>query len=509
MDILKIWNVFVISKSRAIAFLLLIVSVQLQSQIAPPRIKYIALNSGVVTIAWKKSASAGVLFYNILYLKNGDPRPTWEYVIRSLPPTDSIVSFPYSIVSSFDLETTPVSFAVEANDISDVDGLDWDSTLVINNYEFDTCSGVLNLAWTSYDFNMWENGLKAYRIYISENGGPYTIFKTVYRQSTTITDLIPENNYSVYVAAIPNEPLATSDSSTSNTISINTHMSSPPGYINADYATNVGGLTNVHFSIDPSGEIDKFNILRSKSPEGNFDSIARIVVTNNTVTFTDNVDYLTGPYYYRLEAINNCSLSATTSNNASTIVLQNTGQPLAPELLWNDYSEWENGVDNYRIERKFGNGAYELISSVGSVNYTDNEIASLAEQNYDASVCYRITATEQNNPSGVNAESVSNEVCFELPVNIHFDFDAFIPGSDANNGFGPTIDFLPDEFQFEILDRAGRVVYKSEDPLSCRWDGKIINESLAPEGAYLYVVKYRNTEGKFHFLRGGLAVVYP
>jgi hypothetical protein len=520
MDIRKKLKGFANNITKAVFFLMLVIPGIMAAQprtIVVPKIKYIALNSGNIVIKWERSTSPGILYYKIIYRRNSDPRPTWEDVRldHPIPATDSSVSFPFSLTGEQNVESTSIAFAVEANDSSNVDNQQWDSTIFLKA-AFNSCQSEVNLEWTRYDFNMWNfNHEVFYRIYISENNGPPILFTTLNNvENYSIHNLIPNKDYSIFIAAIPKNPPVGlgSDSATSITVDINTNMVVPPQYINADYATYNGSNAEVHFSIDPTGELTNFNLMRSNSPqEDSFDSITQVAPNNNQITFTDNVDYLSGPYYYRLEAINNCYLPVTTSNIASTIVLENIGEPLVPELLWNEYIEWPNSVSQYEIERKFGNSEYQLIDQTNSTRYTDNGIEPLSGSGVDASVCYRIVAGEQGNQSNTIYTSTSNEVCLELPLNIHFDFDAFIPGSsEGTNSFGPTIDFLPDEFHFEILDRSGRVVYSSVDPLDCRWTGKI-NQSntLSPAGAYMYVLKYRNEGSKYHILRGGVAVVYP
>jgi hypothetical protein len=519
MDISKNWSELMRKCLLVTLFIFSGFIYLIKAQIDVPRIKYIALNSNEnVEIAWEKSTSADVSYYTIWYLgyTGNNPIPSLINIDDNIkiPATDSVYSFPFAFVEGVDLKTTPVEFAVKAHNSSgvpsDAYGLDWDSSMVLKA-EFDSCLSEIRLSWNRYDFNNWGDGLKAYRIYMSVNGGPSTIYRTVYVESYTITDFLPDNDYYLYIAAIPNPPLLPSDSSTTYPIQINTHMANIPEYIYADYATNSGGNTDLQFTVDPAGELKKYSLLRSKSPIDNFEEISNFNTDNHIITYTDNVDYLSGPYYYKLAAINNCNLPAVYSKNtASSIVLQVAGEPLAPQLSWNKYTWWINGIDNYTLERKFGNEPYEQIDQANpnDSSYVDNDISGLATTDKDASVCYRVTATEQGNLLGNNATSTSNEVCIDLPFNIRFEYDAFIPGSDDNNRFGPTIDYLPDEFHFEILDRSERVVYTSDDSTICHWDGRI-NGSLAPAGAYMYVLKFRNKGGKYKILRGGLAVVYP
>jgi hypothetical protein len=100
-----------------------------------------------------------------------------------------------------------------------------------------------------------------------------------------------------------------------------------------------------------------------------------------------------------------------------------------PELSWNSYQNWLGGVSHYSIERRFSNEVFTEITSLSDTIYTDSELETLVENNYPAKVCYRITGIESG---GINT-STSNTICYELPVNIRFEYDAFTPGSGAGN----------------------------------------------------------------------------
>lgn len=485
-----------------------------------PKIRYVSINpvTGNIEIKWEKSTTPGVHHYTINYerLTEPNPKPSWVEVpgIMVLATDEPFVSFSPSLLDRVDITQKPVAFAVEAHidalNSSQVDLLSWDSTMLLKG-TYDTCLAEIPLSWNPYDFNMWDFFVFVYRIYVSQNGAPYVVNTTVTRfvNSYTLRNLAPNNNYSIYIAAIPAFPGLRSDSATSNRIDINTFMALQPDSIVADYATISGNHIEMQFTIDPKAQLDEYKILRATDPAGPFDSIKTLKPDNNVIKYTDPVNFMDGPFYYQLEAVNYCNIVVLSSENlASSVLLKNTGETLSPVLQWNRYVYWHFGDEIYHLERRFGDEDFQLISTQRQLAYSDNEIASLAERGYHHSVCYRLTAVETDNPTGNNYSSVSNTVCIELPLNIRFEYDAFIPGDPMNGRFGPTIDFIPDEFKMEIVDRSGRVVYQSEDPTNCNWDGSY-NGQYVSGGAYMYVLWYRLGSGKKQFLRGGLAVVYP
>ncbi len=67
-------------------------------------------------------------------------------------------------------------------------------------------------------------------------------------------------------------------------------MQTPPGWINADYATiNEGGGISLSFSVDPVSEIDLFALDRRQGYSGVFNQIALIPEADGEkVIYTDN-----------------------------------------------------------------------------------------------------------------------------------------------------------------------------------------------------------------------------
>ncbi|MBN1118731.1 MAG: gliding motility-associated C-terminal domain-containing protein [Bacteroidales bacterium] len=490
-----------------------------EPEIDIPRIKYVSVNvnTGNIEIKFEKSETPEVEYYTVNYEKytGNNPMPSWVEIPGIVIGKNDIpfVSFSTDLID-VSIDTTPVAFAVEAHvdDItsSQVDLLAWDSTILLKG-QYDTCLSQITLSWNKYDFNMWSFDEFVYRIYVSENGGPYLVNTTVTKYITefTLTNLLPDNDYSIYVCAIPGFPGERSDSVTSTRIDINTYMARIPDYIYEDYATYTNGNVEVQFTVDPNAELEQYMVLRSTAISGTYDTVAVLPSVNGKVNYIDDVDFLSGPYYYRLLAFNYCGILVEESEwPVANIVMVNTGEPLQPELFWNNGFNLNSGSEEFILERRFGDEDFQQLSQLNTTNYTDNEIETLVGVSISHNVCYRLTAIEHNYSGTADYQSVSNTVCIELPINLRFEYDAFIPGDPMNGTFGPVMDFPPDEFSFKIQDRNGRVVYESEDAADCLWDGTF-NGANVSMGAYMYVVQYRIGNGKRQTIRGGLAVVYP
>lgn len=484
-----------------------------------PRIHSLSVHNGHVNIVWERLSDTSVAEYKVLYgvISGTVDIITWIEVadLGFFGPNDTVASFPHTppyLRPSVDVTTDAVPFAIRARNSSGIVSIpdihDWDSTILLRG-SFDPCLAQVELSWNPYDFNLWPYNAMEQVIFISENGGAFEFYERIGASlsSYQIRDLVANNTYHIYVGAVANNNL--SDTSFSIPVEVETGMARLPEYMHADYATYASGNAGLSFSIDPNSEIETYEILRSNSIDGDYESLIRLPAENNVITYTDAINYAAGPYFYKLDAINFCDENIRTSENvASTIVLNIQGETLEPELNWNGYQNWLNGVSNYRIDRKIGDEEYSTLTSITDTVFIDNSLTSLVETGRAAKVCYNITALENNNPYGSDAESQSNEYCIELPVNIRFEYDGFMPGGGANNTFGPVMDFVPDFIDYKIVDRGGQVMFSSTDPDNLLWDGTY-NGNFVNQGAYMYVLKYKVGDGKNKTLRGGFVVANP
>ena len=82
--------------------------------------------------------------------------------------------------------------------------------------------------------------------------------------------------------------------------------------------------------------------------------------------------------------------------------------------------------------------------------------------------------------------------------------NAFTPLSDKNNFFKPAQADVSD-YRMNIYNRQGVLVFDSED-ITHGWDGRSKGE-VCPSGTYVYVISFRDTEGKPHTQKGTLMLL--
>ena len=121
-----------------------------------------------------------------------------------------------------------------------------------------------------------------------------------------------------------------------------------------------------------------------------------------------------------------------------------------------------------------------LILSIVNIIYAQ----ASSDLNYDENLnIYRVVALRsQNNP----IESSSNAVVVEKPYALYSP-NAFSPDGDGINDFFKISGQAMIDFQIEIFNRWGQMVYKYLD-LSNGWAGTFKGKNL-PTGTYVYKLK--------------------
>ena len=115
---------------------------------------------------------------------------------------------------------------------------------------------------------------------------------------------------------------------------------------------------------------------------------------------------------------------------------------------------------------------------------------------------YRVVAVRNLNDQTI---SISNTVSVEKPYALYAP-NAFSPDSDGINDFFKISGQGILDFQIEIYNRWGQMVYKSDD-LSKGWNGTFKGENL-PTGSYVYKIKtIKNGNGEELVKTGTVALV--
>jgi hypothetical protein len=458
---------------------------QITEKPTPPSVYFVSVEpeTGNVKIVWIPSSSANVHLYIILKAEyTGGPNYPPAYIeIGRVPSADSIFIYENS-ESLLHSDGYTVESVDTISGLSDFNQL-VDSTIFISA-AFDSCNSNIILNWN--DYNRWRGDIKEYNLYRKINNGMSTLLQTLPEgtKNYTVENIQTDYDYGFYAEAVHKDEAR---KSTSNMARINTNMSKPPEYINADYATiSEGNNIELSFTIDPASELNYYKLYRSNSVEGPFDIIDSFYQSDKKIIYIDTIDYISGVYYYKLESTNNCNQAVRTSNISNNILLSGENNNLTNTLTWNGISDWAGDVLNYTLIRATGE-AMNITDTVykGNLLFYEDDLSNLPniEDPVNSYFCYRIKASETNNPNVNNSTSYSNEVCLTISSEIRMP-NAFIPNNDINNTFGPVFNFEPLNYKLIIYNRLGIKVWEGNEP----WDG-LINGTWAPKGFYLYQIK--------------------
>ncbi|MEM7039967.1 MAG: gliding motility-associated C-terminal domain-containing protein, partial [Bacteroidota bacterium] len=177
-----------------------------------------------------------------------------------------------------------------------------------------------------------------------------------------------------------------------------------------------------------------------------------------------------------------CDVLSAPSNMARSILLQLDDSTGAARLTWNTYEGWGGGVDHFEVEMR------ELTSnqwqSLGILPQSQFGFRDQNENTGSAGRCYRVWAYESG---GLNARSVSNEVCAGQELWVP---NVLTPNGDgANDLFEiPGLAAYPGA-TLQVFNRWGNLIFEAAQ-YDNRWDGSHIKTGEAlPDGAYYYLLQ--------------------
>ena len=401
------------------------------------------------------------------------------------------------------------SFRVSAIDSCLNDGLQSveHNTIFLQNY-LDVCTGENTLNWNEY--GIWPSGVLEYEVFFTENGGPTTLLGTLPNGTTSIVhnNLIQFSTYCYYIRAYD---VSGSRSSTSNQLCV---FADIPLWPNFEYLNNATVALNSQVDIscftDITADIIEFRIERATQPAGPFTIVGNVPANavNPLINFTDfTALFNQQSYYYQYIAVDSCGTDAYTSNLGRTIFLSATANNNYTNTLnWNNYIDWDAGVDSYNIFRNI-DGLWDPFPigtlPLGTVSFTDDISNNL---NGYGDFCYKIEAIESSgNTYGLKDTSRSNIACVkQFPV-IHIP-NAFAP-QGINQIFKPESVFInPSLYKFIIFNRWGEKVFETTD-INSGWDGTRKNGKLAQQGVYVYIIEFSSNDGEKTSRKGIVTLV--
>lgn len=467
------------------------------------------VETGFDKIVWYRTPSGFANYYKVVvtYDNDGDPTTPTTSGMEIIDP----VNVPDTIYINENTGSQSGSVGYSVVAVNNLGGgsvfkSNWhhpDSTIFLESV-YDSCQGLISLAWN--DYNNWRGSIARYNIFRRLGRGMYQLVTSL-SEGTNIYDIsnaAVNQEYDLFVEVEHQD----GRKSTSNRTQVITSMTQIIGPINADYATISSDKTiDLSFTVDGVSGLTTYYLMRSENPDGNFNQVTEINTSDALIRYTDNVPFSSGVYYYRLDVKNNCGTLSAGSNRANNIILSGSRTGMQVALTWNEYTDWNGGVQQYRIIRKQGrdNSLPDTISIGITQTYTDDLSGLLNYENPQSSlVCYEVQAIENPNSFGIQGKGLSNRNCFSVFPDIRMP-DAFIPNDTEpiNQAFEPVFSFLPERYQMIVYNRLGTKIWEGADA----WDGRV-NGKFVPEGVYVYYLRVYNYSTDVTELNGKVTVLY-
>jgi gliding motility-associated-like protein len=223
--------------------------------------------------------------------------------------------------------------------------------------------------------------------------------------------------------------------------------------------------------------------------EASFDNSGFSLIRTLTTNFLSGLD---SAGCFRVYYQDLCGNTSARSPVGCQIMASFTENLNALHISWNDYTGWESGVSNYRLE--VFNQNMDLISNydAGLQNQFQLDLTLINEQ----VLIFKVIAVPVNGSlSDISSGLIVyiREPVISLPR-------AFTPDQDGLNDTYQVYGLFIDTIAFLVFDRWGNIVF-SEKELGSGWDGTIDGKP-APAGAYVYNVEVTDFAGRT-FKRSG------
>ncbi len=366
--------------------------------------------------------------------------------------------------------------------------------------DYDRCAGEVSLRWTPYVG--WP--VVTYQVLVQVDGGPWAVLQNVGgSQLGLLHDVEPDRTYCYIVKAMAQggSPFSLSN----RTCRASSYPPLPMfNYLRTVTVSGPEEITVVD-SVDVAAAVGSYRVERS-ADGAPFELVAELPGgAGPLITYvdTDVSPDLVG-YRYRVVVQDSCGNASVVSNIGGSIVLRASSNLYGEnELDWNGYAQWAGVVQGHLVERSVDDMPFVAIGTAPDLPWTFvDDVQDLVGTTGRA--CYRVSALESANPSGVNATARSNVACTVQEELVYIP-NAFIVGG-ANPVFQPVLSYADvSEYQLIIINRWGQSIWNTTDPLE-PWDG-MVSGSYVPIGVYGYYCTFKNGAGRRFEKRGTVTML--
>ncbi|MBA3898767.1 MAG: hypothetical protein H0X62_00925, partial [Bacteroidetes bacterium] len=299
--------------------------------------------TGNIIVSWIQNPSPHTAYY-VVYVHNPLSDPPWDAV-------DTVYGAANISTVLAGFNTSGGNFIVAVSAVDSCGNPSFFSFNTAHNtmqliVDYDPCNQESVLSWNSY--RNWLNGVGAYKIWASEQGGNFQLIGTTTASDTTFkhSNINTLRNICYLIQAVDGSLTKTASS---NLNCIFSSFPAEPQFSYVRHASVLGpNAVRLLFHVDSSADSKEYIIERRTS--GRWVEIRKILplafIGNNfsMIDSTAETDYYS--YYYRLRTINICDIESAESNIAKTMLLEGENNPdyMMNTLKWSGYEGFENGV---------------------------------------------------------------------------------------------------------------------------------------------------------------------
>jgi len=453
----------------------------------PPVILYVSTSvtstkNGKIDIAWNKSVSPDVAYYNI-YRRNPVSN-IWEAIATHLTNT----TYTDSGLNTYRQE---YEYQIEALDSCRNPNLG--NSIIHNSMVLHAIPGnqSIDLSWDAYkgwqpmEYDIYRDGKL-----IGKAGAGTTSFV----DSPAACPIV----YHYMVKAIQKSDSIISAVSNIDSAQPFDHVAPVPPYLIRATVSQPNNQVSLEWVKSKDFDLKGYKVQRRISPMNYYEVIYTTNDPNDT-TYTDVLSNLGDSLCYIVTAFDHCGNTSQQSNPGCVIIVQGEARALSNILHWNDYQTWPGGVDHYNLYRKTDDTAgYKLLQEFTNPVFIYNDTGFVADGDH---YCYRIEAVEKG---GFAAHSWSTELCLTQAPVVWIP-NAFTPEMSLgiNDLFGPKGLFMA-RYDMDIYNRWGQRLFYTDK--SKPWDGSFQGRQVG-EGVYLYHITVFGHDNKPYYFEGTVEIL--
>ncbi|OYU94586.1 MAG: hypothetical protein CFE21_15015 [Bacteroidetes bacterium B1(2017)] len=279
---------------------------------------------------------------------------------------------------------------------------------------------------------------------------------------------------------------------TSDTISTFEQIEALPKKQYIKYVTVVdNSYLQLEWPETPEKDFAKYYLYKSKRGRTKFDLIETFENSFDT-KYTDKlVDVADTSYCYYIVMRDTCDNIGPVGAISCSMVISGRSSDFMSTLNWQAYLGWQDGVQEYRLQRADPANPFVQIGKTDSaIKYIDDKL-NLNEGLF----YYYVVAKEKfvsNLTTFFDAESQSNTILLYQPP-IVYTPNAFTANGDGLNDEYKWVPVFVKDFNIQIYNRWGQKIFETNDK-NKPWDGKVNGENCQ-EDVYFYRLRYTGWEG--------------